>query len=231
MAVILREVLTADQMALAIYCGQQSKVGINLSGSWVGTVSFFASTDGINFRPVAMTPFASGTAVSTATANGSWESAVLNYVAFKVVFTRTSGSVVVSMATSVDSSYQTAFLASTSVYVSQSVASGASNVITQAAQANRAWRLRSLSVGYSVAAGAPVDIKITDGASSVLFETYVPIGATGLVGSFVVPLPPPDPAVPGSGGLVNTPGNSLVITLAAPGGSVVSTLNAELIPA
>ena len=48
-------------------------------------------------------------------------------------------------------------------------------------------------------------------------------------GSWNVPLPF-DTGTPGQvgGGLVTTPGNSLVITLAAPGGSVVSTLNAEV---
>ncbi len=231
MAVILREVLTADAMALAIFCGGQSKVGVGITGTWVGTVSFFASTDGVNFKPVAMTPFASGTAVSTTTANGSWESAVLNYVAFKVVFTRTSGSATVAMATSLDSSYQSAFLASTSIYVSASHAAGAANVITQAAQANRAWRLRTLVIGWSAAPSAAVLCTITDGASSVIWETYVPVGATGVVGTFNVPLPAPDPTVPGSGGLVNTPGNTLVITVADPGGSVVSKVNAEFIPA
>lgn len=237
MANILREALNADAMQLAIYCGGMSKVGINLAGTWVGTVKFFGSTDGTNFVPLSMTPFASGTTVQSATANGNWEISVqsLSLVAVKVTFTRTSGTVLVTMGASIDSSYQDAFLASTSHFVSQSVSGGATNVITIAAQVNRAWRCRSLQVSFSVASGAAVLITISDGASSVLWEGYVPINNEGVatVGStFNVPLPP-DPMTPGltGGGVVNTPGNSLVITLAAPGGSVVSKVNAEIVPA
>jgi len=231
MANVIREALNADQMALPIFCGGMSKVGVNLAGTWVGTVKFYASVDGLNFNLVSVTPFASGTTVQSSVANGSWEFLAQNYVAFKVVFTRTSGTVIVTLATSIDSSYQDAFLASTSIYVRQEVTGGATNVITQTAQANRAWRLRSLSVAFSVAASAAVKLTISDGASSVLWNGYVPLGAGQASGggTYEVPLPP-DPNTPGlvGGGLVNTPGNTMVITLAAPGGSVVSEVNAEL---
>ncbi len=232
MANIIREALTADQMQLFLYCGGMSKAGFGVSGTWVGTVAFFGSTDGINFIPLSVTPFASGATVQSTTATGNWEALVRNFVAIKVVFTRTSGTAVIVLAASLDSSYQDAFLAPTSKYVSQNVGSGATNVITVAAQANRAWRLRTLSVAFSVAAGAGVDLKITDGASSVLWEGYVPASAGPLVaggGTYLVPLPPPS-GTPGllDGGVVGTPGNTLVVTLAAPGGSVVSTLNAEM---
>jgi hypothetical protein len=230
MASIIREALNADQMAVYLFCGGQSKVGFNVSGTWAGTVAFFASADGVRFDAVTVTPFASGTGVQSATGNGSWELQVQNYVAVKALLTRTSGTAVVVMATSRDSSYQDAFLTSTSKYVSQNVGSGATNVVTQAAQTNRAWRLRTLTIGFSVAAGAAVDIKITDGASTVLWEGYVPKQDVSTGGfTYIVPLPPPlsaDPSNP-DGGVVGTPGNSMVVTLAAPGGSVVSTVNCE----
>ena len=228
MATRLTEVLNADAMSLGIYCGGQSKVGINLSGTWAGTVRFFGSTDGINFIPLSVTPFASGTTVQSATANGNWEVLVQNYVVIKAVFSRTSGSVVVVLSASIDSSYQDAFLASTSRFVAQEITAGAANAITQAAQANRAWRLRTLTGACSAAPGAAVKVTVTDGASSLLWESYIAASA----GPFAVTLPA-DPNTPGvsGGGVVGTPGNSMVVTLAAPGGSVVSSLNCEFIPA
>ncbi len=235
MANEIRQALDSDGMSLYLFTGGMSRAGIGITGTWTGTVSFFYSTDGINFNPLFMTPFASGTAVKSATGNGNFQVLNFNFLAIKVVFSKTTGTVVVDMAASIDDSYQAAFLAATSRAVSQSVAGGATNVITIAAQANRAWRCRTVSVGFSVAASLAIDLKISDGASSVLWEGYVPPLAGSVLatqgGTWVAPLPIDDnEAGQSGGGVVNTPGNSLVITLAAPGGSVVSTVNAEIIP-
>ena len=73
MSNIIREVLNAAGMELPLFTGGMSKVGFGLSGTWTGTVTFLGSTDGINFVPLSVTPFGSGTAVQSATANGSWE--------------------------------------------------------------------------------------------------------------------------------------------------------------
>lgn len=224
MANIIREALNADAMRLTLFCAGQSYVGFNLTGTWVGTISFYGSFDGVNFVPISVTPFASGTAVSSATANGSWYAAAQNYAAVQVRFTRTSGTVLASLSASNDSSFQDVFLASTSIFVTQSVGSGAANSMTIAASTNRAWSLKKLVIGFSVAPAAGVLVTISDGASSVMWETYAnPLtndGAATVGGSFNVPLP--------ENGLVGTLGNSLVIALAAPGGSVVSKLNAEV---
>src|SRR6516162_11190605 len=96
----ISELLNATGMGLALFTGQQTRVGVGLSGAWTGTVAFNASTDGIIFNPVFMTPFASGTNVSSATANGNWFSDVKNYLAFQAVFTRTTGSVIVALSAS-----------------------------------------------------------------------------------------------------------------------------------
>jgi hypothetical protein len=245
MANIIRGVLTAVNNEVILPCANMTKVGINLSGTWAGTVKFAKSFDGVNFSqaPAGGTfpvfPFAPGaqvgTAVTQATANGNWEGEVLNLQAIKVTFaTATSGSVQVTAATSIDASYQDAFLASSSISVSQNVAGGATNVITQAAQANRAWRLRTLSVAFSVASGASVDIKVQDGGSTTLWEGYVPANPNAGYnggGTWLAPLPT-DENIPGTvgGGVVGTPGNSLVVTLAAPGGAVVSIVNCEFAP-
>jgi hypothetical protein len=232
MATVLREVLNADQMNLTVFCGGQSKVGIGVTGTFVGTLSFAGSFDGINFVPLTVTPFASGTGVQTATATGNWEVNVKNLVAVRVTFSRTSGSATVFLGTSIDSSYQTAFLAATSVNVTQEVSAGATNVITQAAQANRAWRLRTLSVAFSVAAGAAVKVTVADGANN-LWSGFVPkqdVSTGGFTWQAPLPADTNTPGVSG-GGVVGTPGNAMTVTLAAPGGSVVSEVNCEFIPA
>lgn len=225
MAFIIREALNATLMELPLFCGGMSKVGVNLAGTWAGTVKFYASSDGVNFIPVSVTPFASGTAVTSATANGNWELKVQGFVAFKVVFTRTSGTVLVTIAASIDASYQNAFLASTSLYTN-TTATATNNVTTVAAQTNRAWRLRTLTIsmdGDATWASSPA-LKVTDGASTILWA-YDP---TPTKGHYNIPLPAPS-NTPGltDGGLVNTPGNSMVVTLVSGGGSVKSNVNCE----
>lgn len=230
MATIVREVLNNNGMAAQIVAPPGGLVGVNLGGTWTGTVSFFGSFDGVNFVPVSLTPYPTGTPVQSATANGKFSSSGANFQAFKVVFTLTSGSVLATLAIAQDSSWQDAFLAATSKYVNSEATGGAANTLTQAAVANQAWRLRSLSVAFSVAPANPVKVTITDGASSTLWSGYVPKD-TPAGGTFLIPLPPPDPAIPNSGGVVNTPGNSLVIALAAPSGGIVSELNGEFLAA
>lgn len=206
MAQLTREVLNADGMSLAIYCGGQSNVGIGVSGSWVGTVSFFGSVDGLNFFALSVTPFASGTAVSTTTANSNWFTAVKNLLAIKVVFTRTSGSVQINMAAAVDSSWQDAFLAQATIFNSSQVSSGV-NTLTQAAQANRAWALTFCEVSV-MAGGYPgcrVDIYDGTTAGTKLASEFL-IAAAGSVGT-VQKLNLPE------GGVVNTPGNAMTIVV------------------
>lgn len=229
MAYTIREVLNADGMQLPIFCGGASLLGIGISGTWVGTIKFYASADGVQFFQVGVTPFASGTDVQSTTATGNWFFNVRNYVAFKVVFTRTSGSAIVTMSAAQDSSWQDAFLAASTVNVSQSHAAGAENVVTQAAQANRAWRLLALSVGFSAAASAAVEVVVSDGGSTTLWDGYVPPSLNGISGGGTFNLPIPAVFREGgfiTGGIVNTPGNSMVITVSDPGGSVVSKVNA-----
>ncbi len=236
MATILREALNSQGMQLTIFCGGQSYVGLNVSGTWAGLINWSGSFDGIKFFPLSVTPFPSGATVQSVTGNGNSFVPVQNYVAVRATLTTlTSGSAVVTMAASIDSSYQDAFLGATSLFVNQETSGGLTNVVTIAAQANRAWRCRTLSVGFSVAAGAAVALTISDGSSGVIWKGYVPANpeATGTSGgTFLVPLPA-DSNVPGvsGGGVVGTVGNSMIITLGAPGGSVVSEVNAEMIPA
>jgi len=104
--------------------------------------------DGVNFATLQVTPFPSGTAVTSTTSNGSWEVVVANYMFVKVVFTQTSGTVNVAMASSVDNAYQNAFLGVSTVTVASEATSG-TNTLTQTAQANRAWLLQELEVSIA----------------------------------------------------------------------------------
>lgn len=232
MAVITREALSAVNMFVQLPCLGMSKVGVGVTGTFVGTLSFQGSFDGTNFVPLSVTPFASGTAVSTTTATGNWEVAVQNYMVIRVKFTaRTSGTAIVTMAGSADASYQDAFLADTTVYVSQSSTQNAVNTLTQAAQTNRAWRLASLIISIT---GQPAwltspNLQITDGAGgAVLYAVDIPLsGSSGQV--FQVPLPVGDNiTTPGAArGVVNTPGNAMVVVIAAAGGVNITRANAE----
>ena len=230
MANRISEVLNAVGMSLTIPCAGMSRVGIGvqaLSGTGA-TVGFFVSTDGVNFISAKARPFASGTTVATVTTTGNWEFDVQNYVAVQVQLTAgTTPSATIVLAASIDGSYQIAFLAQTSVFQSQEVTAGATNVITAASQTNRTWRVRTISGSFNIAASATVALTVADG-SNTIFKTQIPLAA----GPWNVTLPA-DPNTPGQsgGGLVGTGGNAMTVTLAAPGGSVVSALNCEFVPA
>lgn len=76
-----------------------SSVGLALSGTWSGTVSFFATVNnGAVWSAFNVNPSASSTAVSTATANGSWTNSPAPYSHICAVFTTaSSGTAVVTI--------------------------------------------------------------------------------------------------------------------------------------
>jgi len=232
MATITREALTVQGQVLKLSTAGQSRVGFGITGTWVGTLSFYVSYDGINYLTfpggaLTVQPFPAGTGQQTTSANGNFFADVNNALFVAVVLTTlTSGAPSVAIAAANDGSWQDAFLAATSLEISQNVAGGAVNSQVVAAVPSRAWRCRSASVGFSAAPAAAVEFQILDGASSVLFDCYIPKDTP--VGFYTVPLPPPDPATPSSGGVVGTIGNSMTLKLSAPGGSVVSTVNGEM---
>ncbi len=221
---LIREILNADGMTLTIACGGLSNVGLGITGTWAGTVSFQGSADGINFFTLDMTPFASGTAVGSATANGNYFTPVQNLVAVRVKFARTSGSVAITLAASNDGAWQNAFLAPGTIYNSSYAASGA-NTLTQAAQANRAWGLTSLEVSMAgPTAGGAVRVVVYDGtaAGTVLYEAFLVAGA-GSVGSVQLINLPVDAA--GKAGIYGTIGNAMTISLLGLGSqsSIINT--------
>lgn len=71
-------------------------VAFQVSGTWTGTITFEASVDGANWVTFNVTPSASGTDVSTTTANGAWSKQNNGYQAFRARFsTASSGTPVI----------------------------------------------------------------------------------------------------------------------------------------
>lgn len=224
MATLTREVLNADAMSVTIYCAGQSTVGIGLLGTWAGTATFYASTltDPLVFIPITVTPFASGTDVASATANGNWFTNTKNYAAVKVTFTRTSGSLQVVMAAAVDASWQDAFLTASQIYVNSRATSG-NNTLTQAAQTNRAWKLSDLEVSVAgpEPAGGSSQVEVYDGTitDTLLFRTSLTAAAGSVGRIYSIDLP--------DSGIVGTPGNAMTIVLRTLGATQSSDINAK----
>jgi hypothetical protein len=254
MANIIREVLNSSGMALTLYCGGMSKVGINIAAltqpaAGGNILTFLASTDGLNFRAVNVSNFPpTGNSQSTTTLPGFFELLVQNYVAVQVQFSSyVSGSATVIMAAAIDSSYQDAFLTPIQKYVSSYKLGGGQNIMVIPAQTNRAWRCRTLTVsavGNVTGWQTQPVLQIIDGT----FPGGNNIWAGDLLGqnqqNTVIPLPA-DPDTPGlsGGGVVGTPGNQMTIVLASPvatssgssgsGGSLAlaTAMNAEIVAA
>lgn len=217
------EVLNATGMSLTVFVGGSSNIGLGITGTWVGTLTFYGSTDGINFFPITMTPFASGTAVGSATANGNYFTPTQNYLAIRVTFTRTSGSATITIASAVDASWQNAFLSASTICVS-STTSGGNNTLTQAAQANRAWNLTFLEISLAgVIIGAALQVDIFDGgvAGTKLYSAFLTQTGTGSVGTVQKINLPAD-------GITNTPGNAMTIVVrGTPSALQSNTINAK----
>ncbi len=69
-------------------------IGFQLTGSWVGTVTFSGSVDGVDFTPLTVSPLDGTTSVTTATANGVWQAGTSLAAVRMVVTAYTSGYIV-----------------------------------------------------------------------------------------------------------------------------------------
>jgi len=80
--------------------GGQGTIGIQISGTWAGTISFLGSIDNTNYAAVQVYPLNSSTSVTTTTGNGIWTAPIAGLSSVRVVFTiYTSGSAVVNRRT------------------------------------------------------------------------------------------------------------------------------------
>lgn len=80
-------------------------VGIQLSGTWAGTITFQGSVDGSNWQALDVWPTNSATSVTTATANGVWYAPVGGLAHVRANFTTfTSGTATVTLRVTTGSS-------------------------------------------------------------------------------------------------------------------------------
>lgn len=77
--------------------GGQGHIGIQVTGTFVGTLTFYGSINNADFVAFAVTPAAGGSTVTTATATGLWTAQIAGLSTFRVGFSAfTSGSATVS---------------------------------------------------------------------------------------------------------------------------------------
>jgi hypothetical protein len=77
------------------YCA----AGIQVTGTWTGTLTFEATVDGTNYGPIGATPAVGGLGVTTTTtANGIWSENIAGWLAIRVRATAAmTGSAVVTI--------------------------------------------------------------------------------------------------------------------------------------
>lgn len=93
--------LSVQDDAVAISTVGKGSVGVQLSGTWTGTVTFEGTIDGTNWVAIKGTPLASTTGASTATQSGLWQVPVSGLNQFRARFsTASSGAVVVTLQSS-----------------------------------------------------------------------------------------------------------------------------------
>lgn len=241
MAIMAREILNANAMFLDIACPGMSFVGVKLAGTWAGTVQFFGAQSDFGVtgagvgqpKPVSVYSFPSQTAqvLDGVTANGNFYWPVQNYGVFRAKFTRTSGSVQVTLAASIDGSWADAFL-DISGRFRNSTAVGL-NRMTIAADDNVGNKLLKLVVS---AAGQSLVASSSSGGPSTAVWSQNPVirindSTTRLLGidrtttlpwDYDVPLP----AIGSGYEYMATLGNPLVIEVAGGGAAVVTNINA-----
>lgn len=222
---VLRQVFTATGHKANLLVAGMSNVGFGLFGTWAGTVTFKGSYDGVTFNTLSVQTYPyNATAVTTATANGSWFVPLPGgLIAVQAVFTsRTSGSVVIAIGASNDGSFAQAFVAPTTIQKSSQSASAGANTVSIAA-ASYAQQLTDISAGMNVVnsiagtltlfdAGATIGqymIGDVSGEGTTNAPAMIEIGATHLI----------------------TPGNAGSIVLNGLGTGVTSVINVSAFPA
>lgn len=61
-----------DQKGMVGTEGVATNVGVQITGTWTGTVTFEGTIDGVTFVAIAATPSGGGADVTTTAANGAW---------------------------------------------------------------------------------------------------------------------------------------------------------------
>lgn len=94
----LTKILSTLGDTVTMDVGDYTYAGVQLTGTWTGTVTFEVSIDGVTFVAFNMTPSNSGTDASTSSGNGGWSKLVAGYKLMRARFsTASSGSVTASL--------------------------------------------------------------------------------------------------------------------------------------
>lgn len=232
-------VLNAVNQELTIWCEGHAKIGIAIpSMTGTNTVSFFGTTDGVQFTPLGVGAYPSATppssVVTTATATGNFEANVQNYKAIRVQLTSGSGPVTVVAVASDDGAYQEAFITAQTMGVSLGVvypsttSSSGVNTMAIPAQSNRAINLTFLEVSQvGPGAGGNAQLRVWDGAVGngvPLYSCYLtsPVGSVGTVQEINLPKDEQ-----GNRSLLGTPGNVMTVQIINLG-NVTAIANARM---
>jgi hypothetical protein len=90
-------VLSAAGYSVTLNVDGLAGIGIQLTGTWVGTLQFKGSVDGVEFQALTVTPTSSTTGVTSATSNGIWQTSAALKLVQVLCSAYTSGYIVVSM--------------------------------------------------------------------------------------------------------------------------------------
>lgn len=171
---VSRQQFTAVNQVLHLAVLGNAYVGIGVTGTFVGTVSFYGSYDGSNWTPLncQVYPWVQGGSTvashvqASGSANGQYVAQVIDYRFVKATVTvLTSGNPVVSIASSIDGSYAAAYQSQGGLWRT-SAGFGNNNTLTAAANTNHGWKLKKLMVSISKLATQP-QVTIKDGATAI----------------------------------------------------------------
>jgi len=89
--------LAAVGDAVTLNVAGLSGIGFQITGTWVATIQFKGSVNGVDFVSLSAVPISSSTAVTSATSNGIWQAPAVLKAVQLVVSAWTSGAAVVSV--------------------------------------------------------------------------------------------------------------------------------------
>lgn len=229
MATIIKNGLTALNIKATLNVAGQSYIGINVGGTYVGTVSFEVTYNGSTWLPLSLEPYPGGTAVSSTTTTGFWFKPIVSGpaggtvtppIAVRANMTAyTSGTALVTLGASTDNSFIDVSLAANVLQQSQSSSAATAQTVTQAASTTHSWQLKSLLVTTSGTITAGKTVTVKDGTNTI-WVAYLPVITGGGGPTPQIPLPP--------GGLVGTVNNALNIIVAALDSSIISTVDISI---
>lgn len=222
-----------------LYCAGMTRLGISIQKLTAGAtllVTFQGSPDGVNWSNVNAAPYPAGAGVQTASGIGSWFFDSSTYTWFRCQVTTLTGSgspsVTIILSAANDGSWQDAFMTAAQRFQNAVASSSGTLTVTTFQNLYGAMRLRTLSVGCNQVPnyGASPAVVVTDGPGGPILYAGDPPNTAG---PQLIPLPADASAgsTPGTvgGGVVGTPGNALVVTVAPSAGKV--NANLEVVPA